>query len=58
MDKVITICLPQFLLGRKNSFVKKAELMIAANLCVYTVHHCIKPESPSDGRRFVILTSK
>ena len=31
MDKAITICLPQFLWGHKNSFVKKAELMIAAN---------------------------
>ena len=35
MDKAITICLPQFLWGHKNSFVKKAELMIAANpVCI------------------------
>ena len=37
MDKVITICLSQFLWGHKNSFVKKAELMIAANpVCIYS----------------------
>ena len=37
MDKAITICLPQFLWGHKNSFVKKAELMIATNLvCIYS----------------------
>ena len=55
MDKAITICLPQFLWGHKNSFVKKAELMIAANpVCIHST-----PESPSDGRCFiVILTSK
>ena len=34
MDKVITICLPQFLWGHENSFVKKAELMFAANLVI------------------------
>ena len=31
MDKAITICLPQFLWAHMNSFVKKAELMFAAN---------------------------
>ena len=37
MDKAITICLPEFLWGHKNSFVKKAELMIAANpVCLYS----------------------
>ena len=36
MDKAIIICLPQFLWGHTNSFVKKAELMIAANpVCIY-----------------------
>ena len=36
MDKAITICLPQFLWGHKNSFVKKAELTIFANpVCIY-----------------------
>ena len=35
MEKANTICLPQFLWGHKNSFVKTQ--------CVYTVHHCIKP---------------
>ena len=56
MDKAITICLPQFLWGHKNSFVQNIELMIAANpVCIYST----KPESPSDGRCFiVILTSK
>ena len=37
MDKAITICLSQFLWGHKDSFVKKAELMIAANpVCIYS----------------------
>ena len=37
MNKAITICLPQFLWGHKNSFVKKAELMIAENpVCIYS----------------------
>ena len=31
MDSAITIRLPKFLWGHKNSFVKKNELMIAAN---------------------------
>ena len=37
MDKANTICIPQFLWGHNNSFVKKAELMIAANpVCIYS----------------------
>ena len=37
MDRTITICLLQFLLGHKNSCVKKSELMIAANpVCIYS----------------------
>ena len=53
----ITISLPNFLRGHKNSFVKKSELMIAANpLCIYSTS-LYKAWSPSDGR-FVILASK
>ena len=50
MDKAITICLPEVLWGHKNSFVKKAELMISANRV-----YIIKPESPSDGRCFIVI---
>ena len=60
MDKAITISLPQFLWVHNNSFVKKKlSSRLPQTKCVYTVHHCIKPESPSDGRCvIVILTSK
>ena len=46
--------------GLKTVLLKKVELIIAVNsVFVYTVHHCIKPESPSDLRCFiVILASK
>ena len=37
MDSEITICLPKFLWGHKNSFDKTIELMIAANpVCLYS----------------------
>ena len=53
MASAITIHLSKFLRGHTNSFVKKFEHVVAANPV------CIKPESPSDGRCFiVILASK
>ena len=59
MDKAITICLPQLLWGHKTVLLKKLSSWLPQTQCVYTVHHSIKPESPSDGRCFiVILTSK
>ena len=58
MDIAITLRLPKFLWGHKNSFVKKSELMIAANpLCIYSTS-LYKAWSPSDGRFIVILASK
>ena len=39
-DSAIAICLPKFLTGHKNGFVKKrVELMIAANpVCMYIIN--------------------
>ena len=53
MDKAITICLPQFLWGIKTVLLKKLSSRLPQTQCVYTIHHCMKPESPPDGRRFV-----
>ena len=59
MDKATTICLPQFLWEHKTVLSKKLSSWLPQIQCVYTVHHCIKPESPSHGRCYiVILTSK
>ena len=44
--------------GIKTVLLKKLSSLLPQTQCVYTIHHCIKPESPSDGRCFVILTSK
>ena len=44
--------------GIKTVLLKTPSSWLPQTQCVYTVHHCMKPESLSDGRRFVILTSK
>ena len=32
--------------------------MIAKTHCVYTVHHCMKSESPSDVRCFIVIMAE
>ena len=44
--------------GIKTVLLTNLSSWLPQTQCVYTVHHCIKPESPSDGQRYVILASK